>query len=191
MDVSSWYSFICATILALWLLAYGICRAFKSKWPLTTTFFRRHLLYPHIFPRIPFIGTATRAEFLMVSLYLLANTLIIVIGPSAQMSSRASTMSIINLIPLFCGPRLSLVTKLLGISLRASVGSHQWLGRTAIAQMIWHMVIVLTGNSRFAWTAINLNGVVVGFAFAFMRTLADRNRRALLSDSSFSSRFTF
>jgi hypothetical protein len=193
MDVPSWYSFISGCIFAARLLGYGICRVLNVRWPLTTSFVNRHLIYPHIFPRNSFIGTATRFQVLIVSLYLVANTLIVVIGgPRAQMSSRASTMSIINLIPLLCGPRLSLVTTLAGISLRASIGSHQWFGRTAIAQMLLHTAISLTGSSPFTWTASNLNGAVVCFAPApapVRRRLMCCNRQALLSDSYFSSRF--
>jgi hypothetical protein len=189
MDVPSRYALISGCIFALWLLGYGIRRALNSKWPLITSFVRRHLIYPHIFPRIPFIGTATRFQVLIVFLYLLANTLIVVIGPRAQRGSRASTMSIINLIPLLCGPRLSFVTKLMGVSLRASIGSHQWLGRTVIAQMLLHTVISLTGSTQFTWTASNFNGVVVRALALVRHRLMCCNRQALLLDSSFFSRF--
>ena len=180
MDVPSWYSFISGCILALWLLRYGFYRAINSKWPLTTSFVARHLVYPHIFPRIPFIGTATRFQVLMVSLYLLTNLLVTIIGVRANISSRAATMSIINLIPLLCGPRLSLITRLFGISLRASIGSHQWFGRTAIAQMLVHLVISLT-ESSFTWTTINLTGVVACSTPSPARhRLTCSNRQALL-----------
>ena len=162
LDAAVWYSFLCACVFAIWVLYYGMYRVFNSKWPLTTSFVMRHLVYPHIFPRIRFLGTATRLKVLILFLYLLANTLFVTVVKSrADMGSRAATMSIINLIPLLCGPRLSLMTKLLGISLRASVGSHQWFGRTAIAQMLLHTVISLTGSTAFTWTANNLSGVIV------------------------------
>lgn len=191
IDTLSWYAFISGCIFVAWLLGYSIYRALNSRWPLATSFVRRHLIYPHIFPRIPFIGTATRFQALIVSLYLLANTLLITkVKPAAGIGSRAATMSIINLIPLLCGPRLSLVTKLVGISLRASIGSHQWLGRTVIAQMLLHMVVSLTGSTPFTWTTSNITGAVVCSASAPVgRRLMCENRQALLSDSSFSSRF--
>jgi len=192
MDTLSWYAFIFGCIFVVWLLGYGIYRVINSRWPLITSFVIRHLIYPHIFPRIPFIGTATRFQVLIVSLYLLANTLCVTtkVKSTAGIGSRAATMSIINLIPLLCGPRLSLVTKLVGISLRASIGSHQWLGRTVIAQMLLHMVVSLTGSTPFTWTMSNLTGVVVCSASAPVgRRLMCDNRQALLSDSSCSSRF--
>ena len=173
MDVPSWYSLISGCIFALWLLWYGLYRAVNSKWPLTTSFIRRHLLYPHILPRIPFVGAATRFQVLMVFLYVLANVLITIIGDRADLSSRAATMSIINLIPLLCGSRLILITKLLGISLRTSIGSHQWFGRTAFAQMLVHMLVSLTGSGAFTWTTNNLTGTVACSASSVSELLAN------------------
>lgn len=188
MDVPSWYSFISACILALWLLWYGVYRAINSRWPLTTSFITRHLAYPNILPRIPFVGTATRLQFLIVSLYLLTNLLITTVGSRTGISSRAAIMSVINLIPLLCGPRLSFVTRLLGISLRASIGSHQWFGRTAIAQMLVHLIVSLAGNGAFTWTTNNLTGVVACSAPSLAKhRLICSTRQALLWDlSSFS-----
>ncbi|RDL36280.1 uncharacterized protein BP5553_06892 [Venustampulla echinocandica] len=88
-------------------------------------------------------------------------------------------MSVINLIPLLCGSRLSLVTRLLGISLRTSIGSHQWFGRTAIAQMLVHTIAVLRERNAFAWTTNNFTGVA-GSTFGFIFLLSIRLvRRAL------------
>ena len=190
MDAVEWYSIISGCIFSVWLLSYGIYRALNSRWPLTTSFVMRRIIYPHVFPRIPFLGTATRFQVLIVFLYLLTNALFVfAIGAKSRagISSRAATMSIINLIPLLCGPRLSLVTRLLGISLRASIGSHQWLGRTAIAQMSLHTVILLTESTPFTWTTSNLTGVVVCSALVRpRRLLICSNRQVLPLDSYFS-----
>jgi hypothetical protein len=190
MDTLSWYSFILGCVFVVWLLCFGIYRTLNSKWPLTTSFVMRHLIYPHIFPRIPFVGTATRFEVLIVFVYLLTNTLIVIIGAESEIGSRAAIMSIINLIPLLCGPRLSLVTRLLGISFRTSIGSHQWFGRTAIAQMLVHTIVVLTGSNAFAWTTNTLTGVVVRSASPVVGyPLMRDNRQALPLDSSFSFQY--
>lgn len=161
MGVPSWYSFISGSILVVWLLLRTIYQAITSEWWSNPTFILNHLIYPHIFPRLPLLGTATRFEVVIASTYLLVNILVVMIGTNAERGTRAATMSTINLIPLLCGPRLSLVTRLLGISYRTSVGSHQWFGRTAIAQMSFHLITLLTGSNKFAWTAMNLTGVVV------------------------------
>jgi hypothetical protein len=161
LNRSSWYSFISACILLSYLVSYGVYRVIYSKWRATTTsFLVRRLVYPHLFPRMPFVGTATRLQVLTAFLFLLTNTLLTTIGSRSATGSRAATMSVINLIPLFCGPRLSMVTKLLGISLRGSVGVHQLAGRTAIAQMLLH-VLLLIGSASFKWTATTVAGLVV------------------------------
>ncbi len=55
-----------------------------------------------------------------MTLYIAINILCVFIpvASRARVSTRAATMSAINLIPLLCGPRLILMTELLGISLR-------------------------------------------------------------------------
>lgn len=158
LDSLSWYSFSLGCIFFFWALSYRIYCLF-SRWRSTTRFVVKHLIYPHIIPRLPFVGTTTRFEALLVFLYLLANTLFIAVGTKAEIDSRAAMMSIMNLIPLLCGSRLSLVTRLLGISLRSSISSHQWFGRTASAQMLVHMVVRLVRSDTFTWTTKNLTGV--------------------------------
>lgn len=162
-DIPSWYSFISACIIAIWLLFRAIYRAVTSEWPLTSSFFLRHLVY-YIFPRIPFVGTATPLQVLIVLGYIGTNiVLVTIVGVKSisDIGTRAATMSIINLIPLFCGQRLSLITKILGISLRTSIGAHQWFGRTAVVEILLHTIISLTSSQPIKWTGINVSGVAV------------------------------
>jgi hypothetical protein len=147
MDSPSWYSVISGCLIATWLLVSGVYRVLRvlASWCFGLAL--KHLVYPHLIPRIPFIGTATRFEGLLSFLYLLANTLLVLIGTSADIGSRAAALSIINVIPLLCGPRLSLVAKLLGISVHTSTWSHQWFGRAAVAQALLHTVTSLTASN--------------------------------------------
>jgi hypothetical protein len=164
MDIPSWYSFISACIFAIWLFLRAIYRAITSEWLSTSFFFLKHFAYPHILPRIPFVGAATRLEILLAFAYTITNLLLVTligVKTTTDISTRAATMSIINLIPLLCGPRLSLMTEMLGISLRTSIGTHQWFGRTAVAEMLLHTVISLTNKQPFKWTGFNASGVVV------------------------------
>lgn len=156
MDIPSWYSFVMACVSLVWLLFRGLLRAITSEWPSTSLFVLKHLKYPHIFPRVQLLGAATRWDTLLTLLYLGTNVLLITIGGASL-----STMSVANLIPLLCGPRLSLITKLLGISTRTSIGGHQWFGRTAIAQALIHMIFSLDQSHTFLWTPATVSGVVV------------------------------
>jgi predicted ferric reductase len=163
MDSLSWYSFVSGCLIALWLLLYSIYRVVHTlaSGCLRISFFLKHFVYPLLFPRTRFVGTATRFGAGVVLVYLLANIFLVLIGTRANIGNRAATMSVINVIPLLCGPRLSLVAELLGISRRNSLWSHQWLGRTAIAQVLLHTITSLTGSGAFAWTAPNVFGAVV------------------------------
>lgn len=168
MDIPSWYSFVCACILAIWLSIRIICRALTSSWlSRCFFFFLKYVAYPHILPRIPFFGTATRLQVVLVLGYIITNILLVtIIGVKSRsdIGTRAATMSVINLIPLLLGSSRGLMTEIFGISLRSGVGSHQWIGRTAIAEILLHTLISLNDGQSFKWTRNNTSGVVVSFS---------------------------
>jgi len=182
MDIPSRYCFILGCIFAIWLFLRAVYRTLTSEWLSTSSFFLKHAAYPHVFPRIPFVGTATRLEVLLASAYLTTNiVLVTVVGVDSRsdIGTRAAIMSMINLIPLLCGPRLSLMTEMLGITLRTSIGSHQWLGRTAVAEVLLHTIISLTGSQSFVWTGINASGVVASSAVGLILLFSFRVGRRL------------
>jgi len=160
MDATLWYIFIFSCFIVLWLLSHSLYCIMNSRWPLTTGYITTRLVYPLLFPRIRFIGAATRLQFSIAITYLVANLLIVTIHSEGSISSRAANMSMINLIPLLCGPRLSLITTLFGIPLQASIASHQWFGRTAVVQMLIHIILSLK-DSAFQWTRKSFVSVVV------------------------------
>ncbi|KAL5344941.1 hypothetical protein ACLOAV_009894 [Pseudogymnoascus australis] len=92
-------------------------------------------------------------------------------------------MAVINLTPLLCGPRLSMVTKLLGISLRTSLASHSWIGRTVIALAAFHIVIITKDGDRFSRTWGSVFGVVASSAFGLIFILSIRPLPWLFSQS--------
>jgi hypothetical protein len=71
---------------------------------------------------------ATRLKVLITSGYIITNTLLIlnIFGawPGIDIGTCATNMLIVNLIPLLCGLRLSLITEILGILLRTSIRTH-------------------------------------------------------------------
>lgn len=163
LDTSSWYLLASATFFLLWLLLRGLYRVMTAKWSSISFFILKHAVYPHLLPRTSFTGTATRFHIAVTTLYLLVNVLFVTIPKAtwADMGTRAATMSVINLIPLLCGPRLTMVTNLLGISLRTSLASHKWFGRTAIGLAGFHIAIIAKNGERIARTWSGVSGVVV------------------------------
>jgi hypothetical protein len=128
MDIPSWYSFISACIFIIWLFLRAIYRAITSEWLLTSFFFLKYFAYPYILPRIPFVGTTTCLEILLAFAYMIINLLLITlikVKTITNISTRATIILIINLISFLCGSRLSLITEILRILLRTSIGTHQ------------------------------------------------------------------
>lgn len=160
MDGPSWYLVVVGFLLVTYLFLSGMYQVLRMllAWCLPLAF--KHLISPRIMTRVPLVGTVTRFEALLAFLYLLANTLLVAIGTGV--ARRAATLSIINLLPLLCGPRLSLVARLFGVSLSTMTWSHQWFGRVSLAQALVHTVISLTGSVAFSWTTANVFGVTVG-----------------------------
>lgn len=153
-----WYGIVIGCIVTAWLLFNFVRWAIKLAWMYTSYFILKRLVYPHTFRRLRFIGAITRSKMLMGILYVSVNILCIIIprASSAEISSRAATMSTINLIPLLCGPRLMLMSQLLGVSLRAHFGFHTWVATTAMVQALLHIVISVTSRQP-----VKLPGIIV------------------------------
>jgi hypothetical protein len=169
LDYSSWYALASGLGLGLWLVVRGTYRVLgltSGHLPIPSFVFK-HLVYPHILKRMPLVGVATRLQTLLVVIYLLLNLFptlpLHMFGSSPDRARLVANMALANIIPLLCGPRLSLVTRLLGVTLRTSVGSHRWIGRIAVGQVLLHTIMSL---GSFSWTTRNLFGVVVSCARA-------------------------
>jgi hypothetical protein len=166
MDIPSWYGAILGCIIITWRFFNVIYRLVMHLKHFTASFrlfIFKHLLYPYLYRRLPLVGTGTRFEILTGVLYLAANILCITIPSSVDIATRSAIMSLINMIPLLCGPRLLLMTELLGISRRAHIGFHKWFGVAAIAQVIVHSIISALNIHPFQWSDVNISGVMVGF----------------------------
>jgi hypothetical protein len=158
-----WYAISYAFVLIISLLWYGAFSLTTVIWLPTTSFILKHVIYRHVVRRIPFIGAITWWETLLAISHVAVNITCVTVGVASisEVSTRAAIMSAINLIPLLCGPRLILMTELIGISLRSHLGFHKWLGRTSIIQALLHTVLSVVNNRPFQWTTGNTYGVIV------------------------------
>lgn len=133
-------------------------------------FILKRLVYPRLFPHLPLVGKITIFRALVGSVFIAANILLITIGTGLSadvVGTRAATMSAVYLIPLLCGPRLLLMMKILGISLKLQTGLHEWFGRAAIAQVLLHTIISVVHSQPVQWTDVNISGVVVKLSKPF------------------------
>jgi hypothetical protein len=171
MDIPLWYGAILGCIIITWRffnVTYRLVMHLKDFTASFRLFIFKHLLYPHLYRRLLLVGTGTRFEILAGVLYLAANIVCITIPSSVDIGTRSAIMSLINIIPLLCGPRLILMAELLGISRRAHVGYHKWFGMTAIAQVILHSIISALNVQPFQWSSTNIYGVMVGFVTPYL-----------------------
>lgn len=159
MAVPIWYAILPATILGTWLLFRFISRIVQALLAFLTFRFLKHLIYPHLSRTFPIFGT--RYQVFIFSIYIAINVACMTVGKGADISTRSATMSLINVIPLLCGPRLVMMAKFLGLTLRTQHLSHSWFGMTAIVQVLVHSILSATSNTPFRWTKLNLSGVVV------------------------------
>jgi hypothetical protein len=65
------------------------------------------------------------------------------------MGLRAANLSLINLIPLFAVPQLSLLADLLGMTLRMYRRIHRSAGLMAFVLMVLHIVTVMAKRTPF------------------------------------------
>lgn len=162
INITAWYGIILGTFFTIWLLYRVLSRILNMLRVFCTLFLLKHLIYPNLYPRMPFFNTITRFQSLIVVAFVAVNILCMTVGinSSDQIGKRAGLMSIINLIPLFTGSRLSTVANYLGISLRAYTRMHRYMARMAVLQGVVHTCLNVS-RQQLKWDAFEISGVVV------------------------------
>jgi hypothetical protein len=158
LDPAQWYGILFAIGCAMWPLFRLASRLLRSAWAWASNFFLKHFCYPHLYRRAIWASPVTRAQFLLILMYVAINTVAMTLGTdaAAQVSSRSGVLATFNLIALLAGSRFSSVAGCFGISLRVYTILHKWIGRMAILQAFTH-----TALSISRWRS-NILGLVVG-----------------------------
>ena len=104
----------------------------------------KYLIYPYVLNRHRLLGPWSGGDVLIQVIYLTANIFCLSFGAAdvSQAGLRASTLSLINLIPLFSGPHLGFLADLLGISWNAYRCVHRSSGFVAFAHAVFHVLVV-------------------------------------------------
>lgn len=145
MDISQIYSLsvggILVTVIAYRFAAFG-SHVVRTH---TATFWSKHVLYPFVCRRFRYIGPVTRLELVFQTCYWGGTAFcnIFRIHTVAQAGSRAGSLSIINLIPLFFADHLGFAADIIGISLRAYARLHGSFGLMAFIQALVHVLIAI------------------------------------------------
>jgi len=167
------YTLVVAGAASTWaiyrtlLLIVHLCRTHL------VTIALKRLLYPFILRRRRLFGPLTRLEALVHLLHWGATVACNVIGVSTttQAGSRAGSLAIIHLIPLFFGSRLSFAADLLGITLRTYVHMHGSIGVMEILQTLVHVVLVIKSSAFDLQVAMQRYGFIACFPRVLKKTL--------------------
>ena len=134
MDVTKVYSIIAGGVFGALVVLHWLLRMWQNVQTLSIWGFR-HFLYPFLLARRRFIGPWTRAGFLLRLLYVFFNAFCGSFGVTslAQAATRAGTLSLVNMIPLYFGLHLGFIADLLGLSLKDFCSIH---GASAVMSAI-------------------------------------------------------
>lgn len=147
----------------------------KNVIPLILTAFTAFILCPvkavgycFIVNRHSLFGPFTVASVFLQFIYISCNIISLVYGANslAQAASRAGTLCLANLAPLFLAMHLGFLADIFGLSLETYQRFHSLCGLMAIGHAICHAVISLTKRSHFA-TTLTTNewfSLTVGFS---------------------------
>jgi hypothetical protein len=123
-----------------------------------------HLTYPLVLRRYRFLGPWSRADVLIQLAYLAINIFLITFGITSFKDAwtRAGTVSVVNLMPLFFGFHLSFLADLLGVSLSTYRRIHRSVGSMSFLVGLFHVLAAVQSNSSYSLDASkNLYGLIV------------------------------
>ena len=146
MAVLAIYTYVAAGILFLLLIQRYVLHIFRFLFnPHLFVLFSRHLMLPYLFHHQCFWGPIS---WLHASLHMLhlGGTLTCNITGVHNIStacSRAGTLAVLHLIPLFFVPNLSLAAEIFGFSLSVYHHFHRALGWMTILQVALHVIFAL------------------------------------------------
>lgn len=166
MDLTQVYSIIFGGIFILPVLYHTIANLFHILHTHMIQFVLRHIMYPVILRRHRLLGPWTRCYLICQLLYWSVTLSCTSIGVRtwAQAGSRAGTLAVVQLVPLFFGGHLGFAADLIGIPLLTYRQLHGSIGTMVFVLSLFHVLINLLDNKRFSFQDdIQLYGFVVSF----------------------------
>ena len=124
----------------------------------------KYLTYPQVLRRHRFLGPWSGASVFLQLLYISVNALCLGFGASSiwTVGLRAANLSLINLIPLFAGPHLSLLADLLDITLRMFRRFHRSARLMSFVLLVLHILTMVAKRTSFSLhNPENLFGLIV------------------------------
>jgi len=127
-------------------------------------FASKHLIYPQFIRRHQLLGPWTLTGIFTQLAYIAVNVFCFSFRVSSISNAglRAANLSLINMMPLFLGPHLSLLADLLGVSLGTYRLVHRSAGLLSVALLLFHVLTAVGVGTAFPLSEpANLHGLIV------------------------------
>ena len=162
MDVIQVYAVAAGGTIFIFILI-NLLPYLASLWKHISLFTLKHLTYPYLLHRHRFIGPWSRAEVLIQVVYLTVNIFCLSFRVSgvAKTGSRAGTLSLVNMIPLFAGPSFSFAADRLGVPLKVYRYAHRSAGFITFTLVLIHVLSVVSQGSFSLRLSQHLFAVIV------------------------------
>ena len=123
-------------------------------------------VYPYFIHRHRFVHPVSRLSALLQAAYWIFTLTfnIVDVHSMGERASRAGSLALFNLVPLYLGGHLGTVAYMVDLPLRTLLTMHKSLGAVAVTQSIAHVVLQCLRSDRGVWNLQNsptLYGLVV------------------------------
>ena len=163
MDITLEYAIVAGGILLLLFLA----NLLRQTLPIIRYIGRRalkHLTYAYLLHRYQYLGLWTRAQVLAQLAYAAANLFCLCfhVSSTQEVGKRAESMALINAMPLFASPYISMLSDSLGVSLATVRQMYCSAGIMASTLILVYILFTLAATPSFdLYISGNLFAVIV------------------------------
>ena len=150
MNVPHFYAIAAGGVFVLLLIMKSFSTMQQFLYALTILV-AKHLTYPLLIRRRRLLGPWSGADVLLQVIYLTINILCLTFRVSSvkEVGTRAGTLALINIAPLFFGFHLSFLADILGISLSNFRRIHRMMGWMSLLLGLVHALMVVHGDPSF------------------------------------------
>ncbi|KEF50946.1 uncharacterized protein A1O9_13008 [Exophiala aquamarina CBS 119918] len=137
-------------------------RSLQRRWPRLDRFWCRHFLYPRLIHRHGWIGPWTRAEVVVLTIYLIGTATAVAYGWPAreELRRRLGGLAMVNAVPLYFGTTHDLPATILGLSLPQYGRAHRTVSGVFVSLgavhswLAWRQVEKLQGPAGWTWNLL-------------------------------------
>ncbi|CRK11329.1 hypothetical protein BN1708_010134, partial [Verticillium longisporum] len=164
MDPVTWYALAIGGPLSTSIVVNLALLTFNALRYLTHGNLLHYLSWKTISRSTRLLRRITWLRLMLAVLFIAANAVPLAVGVHdvSGFVRRSGVLSVVNMAPLFLGTQMNVIASGCGLSLRALVALHRWLGIMAIVQGLTHTAVALsTESSTDVGKFSDTSGIVV------------------------------